>query len=630
MLLRKRKYNLISATSLGNYVRNDPIIDYLDIVAKNNYELSQDNFSLIKISQKQDNTDQLIKKRKTSFDYIVENGYKFEEDIIKKIQDKMCLNNESNRLYIVEKILNIDQQFENTKIALLSNCYDIILGGLLINNKNSTYGYPDMIVTGKWINTYIIDSLFDSIEISNNKYYIIDIKSSTINLINGGQNVSSSLLYEGYKSQIWIYKEALDRIFNLESSCGFILGKRYKYILNKKEIIINDPFKRLGIIDYNYEYLVGNDINKTIINATKWKKDLNKNWKKYKVVPPSKKELYPNMKNTYDKNYKKIKKRIAKANKEITLMWNCGIKQRKLAFNNEITKYNDPNLDPTTLGFTENSKKYNIINMMLKTLHSDKSIFIDKKNNNYMNWQNEFKQEFFVDFETYNSDLYDENNNQYENSSMINQIIYMIGVGRYDNIEQKYIFKCFIINYDKCKNIYNKIMNNYKCDKNSIIIVKDEIELIEKFTNHILSFKKIKEPKHQYLSKTRLIHWSNAETIIFNKKIVQLNFNTIKYNLPWFDLLSIFKYQDYPIIIKECFSFSLKDIVKSLNNYNLINLEWSELDDGLLSAFIAKDIYNNIDNNKNNIKMEEIVEYNYIDCIAIYKLLNFIRNYNTC
>jgi len=93
--------------------------------------------------------------------------------------------------------------------------------------------------------------------------------------------------------------------------------------------------------------------------------------------------------------------------------------------------------------------------------------------------------------------------------------------------------------------------------------------------------------------------------------------------------MEVFKHPNYPIIIKNCFSFSLKDVAKTLNSHKLIDLEWPELDDGLLSAFIARDIYkNNQDNvNTNNKNMEEIVEYNFIDCKALYLLLNFIRNF---
>ncbi|MEK6867369.1 MAG: 60S ribosomal protein L26, partial [Nanoarchaeota archaeon] len=59
-------------------------------------------------------------------------------------------------------------------------------------------------------------------------------------------------------------------------------------------------------------------------------KDLRKNWKKYKLCPISNK-IRPNMKNSFDKYYKNIKRKIALKNNELTLLWNCGIVQRNHA-----------------------------------------------------------------------------------------------------------------------------------------------------------------------------------------------------------------------------------------------------------------------------------------------------------
>ena len=68
------------------------------------------------------------------------------------------------------------------------------------------------------------------------------------------------------------------------------------------------------------------------------------------------------MKNHYDNAWHKIKKQVAIKNKEITLLWNCGIQQRKYAKKHKITKYTDPKLTPNKLGFIEDSTKHNILN----------------------------------------------------------------------------------------------------------------------------------------------------------------------------------------------------------------------------------------------------------------------------
>ncbi len=99
--------------------------------------------------------------------------------------------------------------------------------------------------------------------------------------------------------------------------------------------------------------------------------------------------------------------------------------------------------------------------------------------------------------------------------------------------------------------------------------------------------------------------------------------------LPWYDLLEIFKNEKNPIIIKGCFGFGLKEIVKNLNEFKFIELKWPELDDGLLSSFKAKEIYlTDMEYSERADNMINIVEYNYIDCVALYKILEWMRKYS--
>jgi hypothetical protein len=610
--------NLVSATRLANYIRNDPIIDYLDLIDKNGLYVSDNTLLLEKKKSPSPN-----KKRKTSFDYIVEEGYKFEDRIINKIINLMEECDSKDKIITIVKCKDIHEQYEKTKAIIEENKYEVILGGLLINKKNLTYGYPDIIVLGSWITKYI-NCPPENI-INDEIYYIIDIKSSTINLINGGKYVSSSNLFEGYKTQIWVYKEALDQIQKCESNFGFILGKKYKYTQDKKVIHINNSFYMLGLIDYFYEKNKGNDIKDNINNAIKWSKDLKKNWKKFKLYPITKK-IRPNMKNSFDKNHKKIKRRIAQQNKELTLLWNCGISQRDLAIKSGITKYSDTKLTPSKLGFMDKSSKYNILSSMLKTTHASELISINAKNN-HNNWQKSAEYEFFVDFETYmpvfdESEIYEKQDELLDSS----QCIYMIGIGQF--IDNKYTFKCFIIDYPGSNLIYKNIKKKYNCKNQDIIQVSNEKKLIETFINYVYSFKKINEPGYRFLKRTRLIHWSCAEPSLFSKKLAKYNMNTTINILPWFDLMEVFKNSTYPITIKNCFSFSLKEITKTMHFHKMIELEWSDLDDGLLSAFIARDIYKNKNFNENlNNNMQDIVEYNYIDCKALFLILNFIRDY---
>lgn len=632
------KEGLFSATSLVNYIRNDGIIDYFDIVSRNNYTIDTDNEFKLKKRKLSEMDDMSIKQsntiknnvfkldKKSSFDYIVENGYIFENIIIEQIKDKMKSNGEIEKLAIINTN-DFSLRYNKTYELLKEKKVDIVLGGLLINKSNNTYGFPDLIVSGYWISKYIEESM-SNLCIDSNSYYIIDIKSSSINLINSGENVSSGLLFDGYKAQIYVYTQALNSMLNSNIKLGFILGKKYNFTANKSKIVLSNPFAKLGIIDYDYEKSNGTDFKELILNAIKWKKKLEKEWKNLHLAPIDDDNLYPNMKNHYDKNYKKIKKEVAYENKEITLLWNVGIKNRKIAWDNGIKKFTDEKIKPELLGINNSSSKYDIIDKMLFINKQNNQNVIISSKNNYLNWQTEYSNEFFVDFETYSEEkIYDENSDNFT-ESLNTQIIYMIGVIYLNKKSKMLEFKCFIIDFEGSKLVPQNIEKHHKCTHNSYIFCNSEKELITKFVDFIKELKKPHLKIEDYYKETRLIHWSQAEPIIFNKKIKEHRLVDYDFELPWYDLLKIFKYEKQPIVIKDCFSFGLKDIIKNLNSHGLINLVWPELDDGLLSSFIAKDIYEKVE--KNNIKsvfnMINIVEYNYIDCMAISKLLVWMRN----
>lgn len=648
--------NLISATRISNSIKNDKLLDYLDLLDEKGLNVS-DNLIVSKKrnhSKYYENSCESNfltkpnKKNKTSFDYIVEAGYLFEYDIINKIKNMMDTKGELNKLIdIDEKDINLN--CSKTIQVIKKSKHSIILGSVLINSCNNTWGKPDLIVKGCWIEKYIQDKI---IGLDVNKWYIIDIKSSTIQLINGGEDISSKLLYSVYKSQIYIYTQALNQLLNEyelnnDVSIGFVLGKKYKYVLNKNQIVKNS-FDSMGVIDFEKEMIKGIDWKNIIISSIEWINDLRNNWESFSLNPINREELYPNMKNSYNKNWYRIKKNVAYVNKELSSLWYCGLTNRDRAWAKGIKSYMDKNLTPEILGFNNSDTKYNIINTMLKLLHTKKNYILDKKNN-FMNWQQKSKWEFFVDFETYNSEdiIYDEIN-EWDNIYTGSQQIYMCGIS-WIGLDDKFNHRTFIIYYPNITNLFNEFDKNKLSISSSTdeqikwedcISCSSELDLITRIKNFIFEFKPGNMKANEFYKNTRLIHWSSAEHILFNKKIKEYNLNNDEYNLNWYDLLNVFKFKTYPIIIKECFGFGLKNVVRKLNEYGEIKIKWSELDDGLLSSFIAREIYTSSSSNSNsksnsnsvstndfepNKNMYDIIKYNLIDCKAMWILIDWMR-----
>lgn len=609
------KKQLFSPSGLMNYIRCDLICDYLDLYDDDKLK------SLNKVS---------------SFDYIMDSGKEYEKQVIEKIYS-MHDPYTYHILKLEKKDKSVTCLYNETINAIQSCRYDVILDSVLMNNDNSTYGYPDLIVSTRWINKYISDKIVND---DPYVYYIIDIKNSSISLINGGLNMSMNKIYECYKYQVYIYKEALNKIqvHKPKNNYGFILGKNYKYQENGKYVNVLNPFKTLGLIDYNYQPEVNINYEKNISDAINYKRNINKKHVKNVIMninktdsdinrtdsdinnrkcrkgqgPKGISKSLINMKNNYDKNYGGIKKVLAHNSKEITAFYKCGIKQRDIAHKHNIYEYNDKRLTPELLGFMPKNSYYNIIKCMLNGMHSNKLVTVPKKNN-VNNWRTIAPYEFFVDFETYNIQRFGETD--------ISKL-YMIGVGYNESGLWKY--NCFKFDVPSLSNQEQDY--EYKLKK-----------IIEDFTNFINSFNILGLDIDEYYKNVRLYHWSHIERTLFKKKINLLCLNDKKYNLPWFDLLMVFRNKENPIIIKNCISFKLKDIIKKLNEYDLLSLKWDDLDDGLLSSYKAHDIYenqispfdymHNITVNFKKCELDSIIKYNEIDCKAVSLLLQLIHQY---
>ncbi len=570
-------------TALFNSIRNDNIIDYLKF-----HEKVNNNFQ----------SNDLVSK------YFIKDGEDFETKIIDNIKEMMKNNGELDLFYKIEyNNLERNHHILLTSKIILEKKYDIILGGHLYNIDNNTAGKPDLIVSNKWLYKYINENF--NLDDTNEKiYYIIDIKAATITLINNGKNISNKLDYNTYKSQVLIYKNALDKLQNYVTKYGFIMGK--KYICNDK--VYDSPYDILGIIDYDYEKNISknfDEINKKAIKEFKEVKFL-KNDKSKRLF---KKNSLNNMKNKYSNQYKKKKEIISDKYKELTKLAYVGNKEKQKAKNWGITKYTDKKLSSDKLGLK--GKRGLFIDKVIKFENNKKSKKLNIPiENNILNWRLKKNNEFYIDFE----------HCQIKMEEKTGKIVYMIGVGFINPVNNNWEYKCFYLDY---------------C--NSSCGIKDEKELVNNFLEFIFSFKKPKESMKTYLNRTRLCHYSHAEPVEYNKlleKIGNLNnliLNKYKNKLPWYDIHKILRGDlIYPILVKNCYGkYSLKLVCNSLYNQGYIDLKWPDLDCGLTSLFIARDeIYNdNININNAHFQMKRIIEYNEIDCLAIYKLLECIRKH---
>ena len=558
------KNNFISATSIKNFILNDPLIDWLKYYKINDITDAPD-------------INRLQNKYEDKFlSYILTEGIKFEKYIIEQLALKFDIVTVCN-----ENDYTNFNKFEETKQLLLKGI-PIIYQGLLYNYKNNTYGIPDLLIRSDYINKIYENTIPLNEELINGKFYyfVVDIKGSTINLDSTGINVLNSNNLSFYKSQLLIYTLAVSEILNITINKAFILGKRYIWTNNNNKNIATDPFLKLGTIDYeNKDFKYYNLIEKGLV----WLNDVKEDGHNWHILPtPSRKELYPNMKNSRYNNYSLVKNQLAYEIKELTSIWYVNYKNRNFAHSNNIYSWTDKKCNSTTLGI--NNKRGIIIDNILNVNRdSDKIIYPLQIKYNENNWKqyNNNTMEFYIDYETTN----------YENRTYI----FMIGVG-------------YIDNGWKFKNFTMPLLD----DETQELVLKD----FWIFINNLLLKCNKTEP--------RFIHWTKAEPSNYNKYIDKFKLP----NMNFIDLYDVFVKE--PITIKGALNFSLKEISKAMYNLKLIQTTWQtdiSCMNGLDTLYWSLILYKTGRRiRKTNKYLNDIIKYNEIDCKVLYEIITYLRN----
>lgn len=572
--------SMVSASSIRNYMLDDPLIDWLkyyNITNINNININHINHINNNININSD--------YHTTF--ILEQGNIFEKMVYEKLLIKA-----KNENYTIIKISDCNESQSinkfNETIEMIEKGIDIIYQGVLHDYKNNIYGTPDLLIRSDKFN-----KLFNqNINFNRKDYYyvVVDIKHSTLHFNSNKTFLKDTNCIPAYKGQLLIYNRLLSAVQKYQPQYSFVLGKKYEYTKNGITIIGDNYMENIATIDYK-----NNDVkyNDKVDKAIEWIIRMRNEGHTWKLLPkPSVKELYPNMKNDRDIYYKKIKSELANKIGEITNIWWCGYNKREIAHSKNIYTWKNKKLTAKIMDFKENS--------ISKTVDYILDVNRNNNNNNIIirtddlilsnNWRNDNTYlEFYLDFETLNI----QNGNCDEN---INGIIFMIGLGWEENNIFKY--KSFVAKS------YNDV---------------DELNIMNEMWDFINN-KKIEFNKNEI----KFIHWSNAEVNFYNQ-FLNKNHN---YNYNLNNCLDLYKvFLNNNVIVKGALNFSLKTIASAMYNNKMITTKWDNAcNNGLDAMMQAYNLYkNNIDVSNNNT-MNNIIKYNMIDCKVMWDILLYLRN----
>jgi predicted RecB family nuclease len=591
---------MVSASSVRNYMLNDPLLDWLKEYKVYDLEAKPSNIS---------NSKAAIKLNPDTFTQcIMDAGIEFEDELIKILKVNHRIIKVGDHMLSRQK-----EQFEET-IKCMKEGVPLIYQAVLHNYDDKTFGMPDLLVRSDYINELMGYHVLTKSEAKLGSpklktlwhYKVIDIKHSNIPLRADGIHILNSESMPAYKGQLYIYTRDLNKVQGITSNKAYIWGKKYHWESKGIKYENTKFLEKLGVIDY--DFIDSEYVNQTA-NAIEWIRTLKSEGSRWNLLPiPCRKELFPNMKNEKDGDFRKIKNQLNEKIKEITAIIYCGVKNREQAHSNKVFTWSNPKCTSEILGFNPKGKQAKIVDAVLDINRQDQVIIRPKQ----IKWDREnwIKPdpnclELYLDFETLNSNfgsIIKDGVISYDS----NQYIFMVGIG-YEN-NGKWIYETFVM--------------NEKNDKSELLMFQEFYKYVNKL---LVQFKK---------SKAKFYHWSFAEPSAytnFKKRHLNNKINEREPNYIFYDLYQVFLSE--PVVVKGALNFSLKTIAKALNKYDKIDSCWdssSPCSNGLTAMILANKLYesvkdNTIDNIINDPVMKEIIKYNEVDCKVMWEIHDFIR-----
>lgn len=473
-------------------------------------------------------------------------------------------------------------------IDYMKNDIDIIMNPLLIDQKNKHYSNMFALVKGR-----VLCEETNINDINSESYYPFIFKKKRFKVFNDDPDtLTNDRQMREIKCSALFHYKLLQQIQDTSIDRVFILGWGYEIKGKKKDFNLrNELFKnRFQILKINQE----KELLQKCDDALRWlnlcKKD-GMNWDPYNLNDTPyeyRKYLLPNVCNK--NNWSEEKKKLAKKYDDVGTFWNIGSEKRRELFDLHIYSWKDPKfLDYIDTKFKKNNE---IMRHMVLHNTSNKypTIYLPHKKikNTINDWNKSDRLEFYVDFETINTSAYHKD------------VLYLIGM---------------YIKFPDNSVAYHPYMLEE-------LTIENEADLVEIWINDMMKLKR----KYRCKYEPNLFCWGDAERQIMNgviKRMDQLD-RPLQVPITFIDMCKIFKTE--PILVKGAHEgFGLKTILPRMVEHKLIEkIEYKDLcNRGDTSIVHAIEYYNRKDE---QIK-RDLINYNEIDCKALMKIVQKIRQY---
>lgn len=213
----------IAASATRNYVRRDPLLDWLDLYGA-------------AAGYKRDDQYPDYDERTDFMKFIFQQARRFEVAVVKHLRKKV-------NVLTIGGDLDIAREAEHTRklelarqtVAVMRNGVPIIHQGVLRDAEHRVYGAPDLLVRSDVLRELFPDLLSKEearapapgLAASSWHYRVVDIKFTKLYLSAAGELANKESL-PAYKVQIWLYNRALGQLQEFEAPYAYLLGRSWE------------------------------------------------------------------------------------------------------------------------------------------------------------------------------------------------------------------------------------------------------------------------------------------------------------------------------------------------------------------------------------------------------------------
>ena len=307
----------------------------------------------------------------------------------------------------------------------------------------------------------------------------------------------------------------------------------------------------------------------TVASAAAWVREFEADGGQMIIDPPSRRELFPNMKTrSRIAEVQQVKKQIATANDELTLVRHVGVAERARALDHGVSRWSDARVDAEMLGFNPKTERARLVDTILGANRStDPPLCVQPRDRCSDG-------DVFLDLET--SSLYE-----------WKDFVFMIGVGWADDQ-----FECLTV---------------------STPSFAEEGRIVRAFVQRL-----------RELGARRLLHWAPHEVNVF-KRVEERHSILILRHFDWVDLCK--QVQVLRWCPRGAFDFSLKSFARAMRALGMISIGWtSQCADGLEAMQEAHRAFEEHD----DATLRDIESYNRVDVVATMQIWRHLDAVGLC